>query len=403
MSFEIFLTFPDGPGNPIPVNSKRFTIGRDPENDLQIDDSVLSRRHAIIENFDGVIQISDCGSQNGTLVNGSAVSGSITLRDGDLITLGGASELQIGIREIGGFDAHSPAVNPERSPSGTVRREDNQQPRQPSAAAFAFTVPGIAILTGLIIVATALVLLAISNRNGANVQKHRNSAEEPDNINAGPQTDLTPTRTETPKDPSRSDNSTSVSIEQIESTAIQVMHRISSDDKTYSFSEKSLRDIEEKIRDYRTGSLPAVLSSLQRQSAGISAQARQQGMEPGLLIFMSLAESDGGRAGDPTVLARSLMSDLLALRATFGTNDADSCLIIVAAYRMGRGEKRSHPLLATMRRLVKNPLSQRNVWYLHDRGGLNQESYDFVIRFLALAVIAQDPGRFGIQSDPLLF
>lgn len=404
MSFEIFLTFPDGSGNPIPVNSKRFTIGRDPENDLQIDDSVLSRRHAIIENFDGVIQISDCGSQNGTLVNGSAVAGSITLRDGDLITLGGASELQIGIREIGGLDALSPADNPDRSQPRTVRTEDNQQPRQPSALPFV-TVPVIAGLATLIIVATALVLLAISNRNGADVRKQRTSAEQPDNINAGPQTDLTPTRTDkvTPKDPNGSDNTTSVSIEQVESAAVQVMHRISSDDKTYSFSEKSLRDIEQKIREYRTGSLPAVLSSLQRQSAGISAQARQQGMEPGLLIFMSLAESDGGRAGDPTVMARSLMSDLLALRATFGTNDADSSLIIVAAYRMGRGEKRSHPLLATIRRLVKNPLSQRNVWYLHDRGGLNQESYDFVIRFLALAVIAQDPGRFGIQSDPLLF
>lgn len=401
MGVQIQLTFPDRPDSGIPVNSKRFTIGRDPDNELQIPEAELSRRHAIIENFDGVIQISDCGSQNGTLVNGLELTGSTTLSDGDVIVLGGACELRISIIRNGGQHDGVSAALRDALPPTPIRMRQSLHPLGNTSS---FSVPLIAALAVVIIIGATAILLTISNNRG----QQRSS---PISINQGhnndtvAQTDRSPLPNENlNQDKSGpSDNSSSMPIEQVESAAIQVIRRISSDDKTYSFSEKALHDVEEKVREYRSSNLSSVFSSLQRASPALSSQARQQGIEPGLLIFMSLAESDGGRVGDPALLARNLMPDLLALRATFGTNDADSSLIIVAAYRMGRGEKRSHPLLATMRRIVKNPLSQRNVWYLHDRGGLSQETYDFVIRFLALAVIAQDPTRFGIQAEPVVF
>ena len=127
-------------------------------------------------------------------------------------------------------------------------------------------------------------------------------------------------------------------------------------------------------------------------------------MEPGLLIFVVLANQEiSHTSAEPRALAQAAISDLLALRATFGTNDADSSLLILAAYKMGRGEKRSHPLLATIRKLVRNPLTQRNVWYLNERGGLESSAYDFVVSVLALGVIAQNPQEFGIAATPLVF
>jgi len=60
-------------------------------------------------------------------------------------------------------------------------------------------------------------------------------------------------------------------------------------------------------------------------------------------------------------------------------------------------------LLVTIRRLVKQPLIQRNVWYLHERDGLNPQAYDFVVSFLALGAIAQDPRQFGVEAPPLVF
>ena len=63
----------------------------------------------------------------------------------------------------------------------------------------------------------------------------------------------------------------------------------------------------------------------------------------------------------------------------------------------------SHPLLARLRRLANNPVKERNVWFLHERGGIDAASYDLVIRFLALGVIAQNPRQYGVSTEPLTF
>ena len=84
---EIALTIYDletGEEERVNVDSRRFSIGRLPENDLVIEDTSLSRRHALIETVDGSVIVSDCGSQNGTFVNGKRVVGAVELHDGDI-------------------------------------------------------------------------------------------------------------------------------------------------------------------------------------------------------------------------------------------------------------------------------------------------------------------------------
>jgi len=45
-------------------------------------------------------------------------------------------------------------------------------------------------------------------------------------------------------------------------------------------------------------------------------------------------------------------------------------------------------------RQLKISGSERNVWSLKKRGALNQQTFDFVLRFLALGVIYVDPVRY---------
>jgi|GEM_PF-1421691 hypothetical protein len=72
------------------LTSRSFQMGRGPENDLVIDDPMVSRIHARIE-FDGKGWIlRDLGSSNGTRVNGSPV-GSVVLSAGDVIKVGESS------------------------------------------------------------------------------------------------------------------------------------------------------------------------------------------------------------------------------------------------------------------------------------------------------------------------
>jgi two-component system, NtrC family, response regulator AtoC len=64
-------------------------IGRGPEAGLTLTDALVSRRHAqLVVGADG-LRLTDLGSRHGTAVNGERVSGTRTVRSGDVITLGG--------------------------------------------------------------------------------------------------------------------------------------------------------------------------------------------------------------------------------------------------------------------------------------------------------------------------
>jgi predicted component of type VI protein secretion system len=63
-------------------------IGRSPDNELQLDDPVLSRFHASIETQGGVAMLKDLGSMSGTFVNAERVVGKRSLGDGDRIGVG---------------------------------------------------------------------------------------------------------------------------------------------------------------------------------------------------------------------------------------------------------------------------------------------------------------------------
>jgi pSer/pThr/pTyr-binding forkhead associated (FHA) protein len=62
-------------------------IGRDPENDIQLSDRFVSRRHAIVRLVNGERVLEDLGSQNGTFINEKRVEKAV-LRSGDTLRLG---------------------------------------------------------------------------------------------------------------------------------------------------------------------------------------------------------------------------------------------------------------------------------------------------------------------------
>jgi len=68
---------------------QRIRIGRDVENEWQIDDLNVSRTHAeIVQNNSGSYEIVDLKSTNGTFLNGTRIKRE-TLRTGDIIAVGG--------------------------------------------------------------------------------------------------------------------------------------------------------------------------------------------------------------------------------------------------------------------------------------------------------------------------
>lgn len=424
MTQEVTLIVSDefGTTREVLVDSKRFTIGRTPENDLAIPNSNLSRRHAVIETFEGIIQITDCGSQNGTQVNGSEVVASAILHDEDLITLAGVCDITVTIRDSGKRVSQGPpafqgssrpqtprAVSQTAQGAVPISQRRNPQiaagPKQPWLGGLGIPLIVASTVVMAIVIGVGLLLLILRPDRPQRSRTDRSQAVGQTTNQDATDHATTPNNTSQRTEELNSGSNDSADGEKIEKVAIAVMQRISSDDKPYSFSDRALQDIGRKVSSYRNAAaLPGYLESIQRNSAALGAMARHEGLEPGLLIYSVLATTDGGRLNsEPVAVARGIISDLLAVRATFGTADSESSLILLAAYKMGGGGKRSHPLLATIRRLVKHPLTQRNVWFLNERGGLDAEVYDFVVSFLALAVIAQNPAQFGVSASPLVF
>ncbi len=69
------------------LTEERITIGRGPDNTLQIDDPSVSSRHAQLLLIDGRYQLKDLDSTNGTRVNSEAITDTF-LRVGDRLRFG---------------------------------------------------------------------------------------------------------------------------------------------------------------------------------------------------------------------------------------------------------------------------------------------------------------------------
>ncbi len=69
------------------LDQERFTIGRKPENDIQIDNLAVSGKHSMIITILDDSFLEDLGSTNGTYVNGKLVK-KHALKDGDIIAIG---------------------------------------------------------------------------------------------------------------------------------------------------------------------------------------------------------------------------------------------------------------------------------------------------------------------------
>lgn len=87
---QAFITVTGGPetGRFAPIDINGVRIGRDPANELHIDDPEVSRHHARVILHNGILWVQDAGSRNGVFVNGARVSGNKQIGPGDRVTIG---------------------------------------------------------------------------------------------------------------------------------------------------------------------------------------------------------------------------------------------------------------------------------------------------------------------------
>jgi Transglycosylase SLT domain len=167
----------------------------------------------------------------------------------------------------------------------------------------------------------------------------------------------------------------SLTDEEIEEAARQVVGRISNDLHHYEFPSDKSHVV--RVKEVVEGNCNSL-------TLGAGLQA------------LRLAETNG-RSSDTLAAARRMAPQLIDVSKLLKDSNADAALLSLAAYEMGPPSRGAHPIHRRMEGRINHD-TERNVWDLYRNGGLTEAEYGFVIRFLAFGIIAHEPRRFGYEN-----
>jgi adenylate cyclase len=85
---RLIISSPDGKNGILELNKPVITVGRGNANDLVLNDSSVSRFHAVIKLRDNSIFVADRGSTNGIVLNDVKINKETELKDGDVALMG---------------------------------------------------------------------------------------------------------------------------------------------------------------------------------------------------------------------------------------------------------------------------------------------------------------------------
>ena len=106
-------------GTRFELEKPTLSIGRDVRNDICLQDTEISRRHAELRQADGGFTIHDLGSSNGTFVNGTAIS-THAMQSGDQLLLGRTLLLYTGGGASAVIDGKVDIVTPGRNDDSRI-------------------------------------------------------------------------------------------------------------------------------------------------------------------------------------------------------------------------------------------------------------------------------------------
>ncbi len=164
-------------GKGFPISKETLTFGRDPDNDIMLDDTKVSRHHARLLRQGDQILVEDLGSTNGTLINGEAITGQHLLQPADIISIGTSlfgvkgfsAPNTIGVTQVTGGPVTytaprpsipTPAVTPNPTAHSPAPSSIPAQPQQKEAPPSRFTL--LAVGGAIALIVTILIIAGIT-------------------------------------------------------------------------------------------------------------------------------------------------------------------------------------------------------------------------------------------------
>lgn len=434
---ELWLNFNDENDAPkrVLVEGEKFAVGRTPDNDLSIPIGNLSRRHIKIERFADIFILSDAGSSNGTTLNDANLEEPTALKDGDKLNLGGGLEINVEL------------VSDEKKADAAAGQPDGNLPEN-GASASAASSAGVsassdsssiplgffilAPLIGLVLLLFVGIVFFLPGKKDSPVVKNnsdivytsnkddesttsdfpQNDDEEPDDsptpkptntlTSDNSQTSETPEPVETQSTPKPIADS-----EKIEIASASFLRRIAFNDSKALLTGKQIAAISPKINQFKnSGALAENMKAVKANTAQLEKLASSIDMKPQLLATAVLAKL-GNQRGNVVTTAQTVADVLAKLKVQNSYALADDNLIIIAAYEQGEAGKTLEmrdTVAGLMNKFPKvSPRTVRSIWFLHDNGKLSDSQYEFVLNFLAIGTITQNPKDFNVQSEAIVF
>lgn len=170
-------------GKGFPMAGNAITFGRDSDNDITWDDSLVSRHHAKITRRGTQLILEDLGSTNGTLVNGKPIEGEHILQPADIISIGSSifgvkgfaapstmGLTQVSPRRLGQPPALAASAPPAPARSPKIPSEPVAPPQKSGASGLSMlAIVGILALIAAIIILAAITAYLLIPGSGGNV------------------------------------------------------------------------------------------------------------------------------------------------------------------------------------------------------------------------------------------
>lgn len=426
---ELWLKFKDvrGEDQRILVEGNKFVVGRHSDCDLSIPNGKLSRQHIKIESFGEVFVVSDCGSSNGTTLNGADLRDPIALNDGDVLNLGGGLEIQTEIVSDRPKAGKQPAADEDESAeeggssvSSAVSGGAGGN-SSPASAADASSIPFGVFLAAPALVIALLVcgggFLIYSGRFGGDNRKNNDFVRDYPTPDETPESSPTPQKTSTvgstTTSPSPESTSTQPTPEisdekkKIEINSAAFLQRIALNEPNAFLKSTEIEIISPKISQFKGSSaLAENFKAVKSNASQFQSLAQSKGLKPQFLAVAALTEL-GSNRGNPLEVAQKMLPVFGELRVTLANNLADDNLLMIAAYDQGKAGK-FKDLRNTLEALAKknpsvSPREIRTIWFLKKQGKITDAEYEFALRFLAVGTIAQNPKDFGVNAEAVTF
>ena len=426
---ELWLKFKDEKGEDqrILVEENKFVVGRHSECDLSIPNGKLSRQHIKIEAFGEVFVVSDCGSSNGTTLNGADLRDPAALNDGDVLNLGGGLDIETEIvsdRPKAGkqpaADEDESAENGGSSASSAVSGGAGASGSSVSAASNS-SIPNLIFIAAPALVIVLLLcgggFLIFSGGFGGDNRKNNDFVRDYPTPDHTPESSPSPQKTSTVGGTTTSPSPESTSTQQtpeisdekkkIEVNSAAFLQKIALNDPTAFLKSTEIEIVNSKLAQFKGSSaLAENFKAVKSNASQFQTLAQSKGLKPQFLAVAALTEL-GSNRGNPLEVAQKMLPVFGELRVTLANNLADDNLLMIAAYDQGKAGK-FKDLRNTLEALAKknpsvSPREIRTIWFLKKQGKITDVEFEFALRFLAIGTITQNPKDFGVNAEAVIF